>query len=241
MYNNIDFHNHQVRQNGYTVLPSVYTSDEITAIINVINKVKPDGNNFRQSADLFAIRRFLHEVPDVNALIFNTSLKDWIKQIAGEDYFVVKSIYFDKPGQSNWFVAWHQDLTISVKEKLQAEGYANWTAKNGQFSVQPPLSISESIYTFRIHLDDTDLNNGALKIIPGSHQRGIYRPETIDWENECEHICEVQSGGVMVMKPLLLHASDRTTDARNRRVIHIEVSNAKLPDGLEWAEWMKVD
>jgi ectoine hydroxylase-related dioxygenase (phytanoyl-CoA dioxygenase family) len=48
------------------------------------------------------------------------------------------------------------------------------------------LDILENIYTIRIHLDDTDENNGALKVVPKSHAKGIYRPETIDWTVETE-------------------------------------------------------
>ena len=64
----------------------------------------------------------------------------------------------------------------------------------------------------------------------------MYRPETIDWTTEREHICNVQAGGVMLMSPLLLHASNRTTNNRKRRVIHLEFSNAELPDELNWSE-----
>ena len=71
--------------------------------------------------------------------------------------------------------------------------------------MQPPLDILENIFTIRIHLDNTDENNGALKVVPKSHAKGIYRPETIDWEVETENICNVENGGVMIMKPLLLH------------------------------------
>jgi ectoine hydroxylase-related dioxygenase (phytanoyl-CoA dioxygenase family) len=149
---------------------------------------------------------------------------------------VVKSIYFDKPGQSNWFVAWHQDLTISVDQKLPIQGFGPWTIKDEQFAVQPPLEILEQIFTIRIHLDETDKNNGALKVIPGSHLKGVYRPETIDWEKESIETCNVQKGGVMIMRPLLLHASDRATGSNNRRVIHIEFANTSLPEGLQWAE-----
>jgi len=37
---------------------------------------------------------------------------------------------------------------------------------------------------------------------------------------------------------LLLHASNRTTNNQKRRVVHIEFSRAKLPDGIDWAEKM---
>ena len=86
--------------------------------------------------------------------------------------------------------------------------------------------------------DDTDENNGALKIVPKSHAKGIYRPQTIDWNAETETICNVEKGGIMIMKPLLLHGSNRTTNGRKRRVIHIEFSDMELPAELNWSERM---
>lgn len=40
----------------------------------------------------------------------------------------------------------------------------------------------------------------------------------------------------MIMKPLLFHASKKTTNNERRRVIHIEFSKQELPSGLEWSE-----
>jgi ectoine hydroxylase-related dioxygenase (phytanoyl-CoA dioxygenase family) len=102
--------------------------------------------------------------------------------------------------------------------------------------VQPPLDTLKQIVTIRIHLDDTDETNGALRVVPGSHQKGIYRPENIDWTHEQEHSCSVPKGGIMIMRPLLLHASSRSTTDRKRRVIHIELSKQELPPPLLWSE-----
>ena len=148
----------------------------------------------------------------------------------------MKSIYFDKPETSNWYVAYHQDLTISVNEKKVIPNFGPWTTKQNQFAVQPPTDILENIFTIRIHLDDTDENNGALKVVPNSHSKGIYRPENIDWTIETEDICVVPKGGIMIMKPLLLHGSNRTLNGNRRRVIHIEFSDKELPEDLKWSE-----
>jgi hypothetical protein len=45
----------------------------------------------------------------------------------------------------------------------------------------------------------------------------------------------------MIMKPLLLHSSSRTTNNQKRRVIHIEFSNQELPKEIQWAERMESD
>lgn len=227
-------------ENGFAILDDLYSPEEVQQILSVIGKADSDNENFRKSEGLFAIRQFLKEIPAAKKLIFNDNLREVIHRLVGSDYRVVKSIYFDKPEGSNWYVSYHQDLTISVGEKVAIPGFGPWTKKNGQFAVQPSLDVLENIFTVRIHLDDTDERNGALKVIPGSHKKQVYRPETIDWSVEKELSCSVRKGGVMLMKPLLLHSSSRTTDNRKRRVIHIEFSNLELPSGLQWSERMEI-
>lgn len=229
-------HRNDIAERGFTVVENIFSEEEIGQISDLMNQADSSNETFRKSSDLFAIRQFLKEVPETYKLIFNDALQALINDLFGGGYFVVKSIYFDKPEQSNWFVAYHQDLTISVDKKIAVDGFGPWTKKQNQYAVQPPLSILENNFTIRIHLDETDEHNGALKVIDGSHLKGIYRPEYIDWTTEKETTCNVPRGGVMIMKPLLLHSSGRTTNSKKRRVIHIEFSSAKLPEGLNWSE-----
>jgi len=229
-------HKIEIRENGFTTVDHIYSDREIEQILLTIDQADKTKETFRKSADLFAIRQFLKEVPKTTNLVFNDNLKKLVSQLFGDNYFVVKSIYFDKPETSNWYVSYHQDLTISVDKKVELEKFGPWTTKQNQFAVQPPIDIMENIYTVRIHLDDTDENNGALRVIPKSHSKKIYRPETIDWTKETETTCSVKKGGIMIMKPLILHSSSRTTNNKKRRVIHIEFSNQELPTELKWAE-----
>ncbi|MCS3531820.1 phytanoyl-CoA dioxygenase family protein [Chryseobacterium sp. JUb7] len=233
---NLQKHKNSITEKGFTVINSIFSDEEIKKISEVIQDIDTSKETFRKSEDLFAIRQFLKEIPEVNDLIFNENIKTIIKDLFGEQYVVVKSIYFDKPEKSNWYVAYHQDLTISVDKKTELPDFGPWTTKQNQFAVQPPLNILENIFTIRIHLDDTDEHNGALKLVPKSHAKGIYRPETIDWNVETEEICRVEKGGIMIMKPLILHGSNRTTNGKKRRVIHIEFSDMELPEQLNWSE-----
>jgi len=234
----VNMYKAQIEEEGFTTIDNVFTDGQIEEILQLINQSDTSRKTFRKSADLFAIRQFLREVPGVAELILNDEFKTLIQSVFGSGYFVIKSIYFDKPEQSNWFVSYHQDLTISVDRRLELDDYTKWTVKQDQFSVQPPLDILKQIYTVRIHLDDTDEHNGALRIVPSSHLKDIYRPEDIDWSKETEHVCNVPKGGVMIMKPLLLHSSSRTTSNNKRRVIHIEFCNQELHPELQWVEWI---
>lgn len=219
--------------NGNTIIPGLLSDSEIEKLEQIINGANIDDPSVRRTQDLFAIRRFFEVVPAAGEIILNAS-KNLVQELFGKNYFVVKSIYFDKPGGSNWFVAYHQDLTISVNEKADIEGYNSWTIKDNRFSVHPPVEILEKIYTIRIHLDSTDENNGALRIIPGSHKNGIVRGQAV--EKRGEVVCKVERGGAMIMRPLLFHASSRSINSQKRRIIHIELCNIPLPAPLTWAE-----
>lgn len=232
-------YSNKINSQGFAIIDTIYSENEIEKLISLIENITENSNEnatFRKSQDLFAIRQFHKEIPESLPFIFNQNLKDVIESTFGKGYFITKSIYFDKPEKSNWFVAYHQDLTISVDKKIEVENFENWTVKQNQFAVQPPTEILESNFTIRIHIDKTTKDNGALKVINNSHSKGILRIENLGIENEKETICEVEKGGIMIMKPLLFHASNKTTNNERRRVIHIEFSKQELPNGLEWSE-----
>jgi ectoine hydroxylase-related dioxygenase (phytanoyl-CoA dioxygenase family) len=226
----------QLLQLGFATVNNIYSAEEIDKLLHVIDAAGKDKETFRKSTELFAIRQFLKELPESVEIIFNDRLHAVLKDFFNGNYLVVKSIYFDKPKTSNWYVSYHQDLTISVDKKIDMPGFGPWTVKQNQFAVQPPLEILQHILTVRIHLDETNENNGALRVVPGSHLKGIYRPETIDWNIEKEVVCDAPQGGIMLMRPLLVHSSRRTTNNMQRRVIHIEFSDRELPAGLSWSE-----
>lgn len=225
----------KILNDGFAVIENIFPNEEVKKLLQAISEVDTSRQTVRKTSDLFAIRQFFKEVPQAFEIIFNDRLNTIIAELFGDEFFVVKSIYFDKPEASNWFVAYHQDLRISVDKKLNIDGFGPWTTKQNQYAVQPPLDILQDNFTIRIHLDNANEANGALKVIPKSHSKGVYRPETIDWTVETENICSVNKGGIMFMKPLLLHSSSRTNNNNKRRVIHIEFSRSQLPDNLNWA------
>lgn len=231
----------ELEENGYSVVGDLYSKNEISQIIKCLENDEHNRNGFLKTKDLFAIRQLINNVPELSPLLFNANFIELLSDISDSQYFLTKAIYFDKPSESNWFVAYHQDLSISVDKKIDLENYNNWTFKKGQYGVQPPIKILEDTITIRIHLDDTDKNNGALKIIPKSHLNGITRADSKNWNLENEIICDVKKGGAMLMKPLTLHASSRTTNGKQRRVIHLEFNKNKLSAPLEWLEYLKIE
>ena len=62
---------------------------------------------------------------------------------------------------------------------------------------------------FRVTLDESDENTGALKVIPGSH----------NGEKHDELFVETKAGEAIFFKPLLLHGSNRMKTPHTRRVL----------------------
>ncbi|NME70717.1 phytanoyl-CoA dioxygenase family protein [Flammeovirga aprica JL-4] len=230
-------HKTELENKGFSLISNLYSEQEIEQIIQCLEA--SDNVGGVKTKDVFAIRQLIYQIPELKELLFTENLRKLIETFSDAEYFLSKGIYFDKPSDSNWFVAYHQDLSITVDQKLDLEGYSNWTFKKGQYGVQPPLQILEDTITVRIHLDDTDEGNGALKVIPGSHLKGIIQIGLKEWDVEEEIICSIKKGGVMLMKPLTLHASNRTFNGKRRRVIHLEFNQHQLAKPLQWVEFNK--
>ena len=186
---------------------------------------------FAQNSRKFGIR---------NAVNYSTRLRELVDHLMlpiaqrhlHANAFLVRSTLFDKPSEANWAVPWHQDVTIEVSEKWETEGYGPWSIKDGLLSVQPPASILENMLTLRLHFDDTDETNGALLVEPGSHLKGKVPIEKIHASNPVACCCK--AGDILLMKPLLFHASNRSVSTEPRRVLHLDFAFEQLRSPLRW-------
>ncbi|UOQ51855.1 phytanoyl-CoA dioxygenase family protein [Hymenobacter cellulosivorans] len=225
-----------MQDQGFAVQPALLQPAETAAVLHAIEQAPTTGPNFRRSQDLFAIRNVLGEIPSLQPILAASTLPQLLRALFPAGCHLVKSIYFDKPAHSNWLVAWHQDLMISVNHRAELPGYGPWTSKAEGVAVQPPRQVLENICTIRLHLDACDADNGALKVVLGSHQEGPLPGAKLAGRTAGAVVCPAPAGGAMLMKPLLLHASNRSQSARSRRVLHLEFASVELPQGLQWRE-----
>lgn len=183
-------------------------------------------------------RRGLLYDSKVQALANSPAVIDLVRPHLRHDPKPVRGIYFDKSPDTNWLVAWHQDLTLAVRERAEVAGFGPWSVKDGVPHVQPPAELLGQMLTVRIHLDPGDAQNGALRVIPGSHALGRLDQRQIEAlcaERE-EVVCEARAGDVLLMRPLLLHSSGKSHALAHRRIVHIEYAGFDLPSPLGWAE-----
>jgi ectoine hydroxylase-related dioxygenase (phytanoyl-CoA dioxygenase family) len=215
-------------RDGYRIVPAILACEEVEALRAALasETISPGRRNLMQCA------------PAVAALAVSSKLLCLLEEAFDEECFPVRSIFFDKTPEANWLVPWHQDLTVAVKERVEIPGYGPWSTKEGVPHVHPPTEILENMVTVRLHLDDCDESNGALRVIPGSHRLGRLNSGRITKlrSQEKEVVCSVRAGDAFLMRPLLLHASSQALAPTHRRVIHLEYSACALAEGLQWAE-----
>ena len=180
-------------------------------------------------------QRNLLSVPSVQGLAMSRPVREIIETVLGPRCFAVRGIFFNKTRSSNWKVVWHQDLTIAVCERRDVSGFGPWTMKAGVLHVQPPVEVLRDILAIRLHLDESGLGNGPLRVIAGSHRAGRLSAEEIARSEKGNCVtCVVPRGGALLMRPLLIHASSACVIPKPRRVIHLEFAATELPHGLEW-------
>ena len=90
----------------------------------------------------------------------------------------------------------------------------------------------------RLSCNDADESKGTLRVLPGLHRVGRFSAERIRElrAQQADVLCPTAAGDAMLMRPLLLHASGRSTSQRHRRVLHVEYAAFALPEGLHWHE-----
>ncbi len=176
--------------------------------------------------------------PDVADLASDPRLLDIAHDFLGPVAVPYRATLFDKSSTANWLVVWHQDTALPLTTRRDVEGWGPWSIKGGIAYAHAPASVLSRVIALRLHLDDSDEDNGPLRVIPRTHVLDVLA------ESEIERLvqaaqpvdCLVPAGGVIAMRPLILHASSKAESDRPRRVIHIEyIDSLSLDDGLEIA------
>jgi ectoine hydroxylase-related dioxygenase (phytanoyl-CoA dioxygenase family) len=211
---------------GYAVIPGILPDNQVQRLSRQVTSL----------ADATHGTRKLLDAPWCNELAEQLRVDAHLRPVLSSDAQVVQCTLFVKSVEKNWLVPLHQDLSIPVAERVESSQLSGWSQKEGDLFVQAPVAVLEDIVAFRVHLDDCDESNGALRVVSGSHRLGRLTSsaamEERDRHGECSVV--VPRGGVMVMRPLLLHASSKASNDAPRRVLHYVFGPSVLPEGLRW-------
>ena len=205
-----------IAKDGYAIVPQVVTAEEIEHLLTDLKRL----SSHRSRAGL----RHLLSNPSVAKFATDRRMLGIAQSVLGSDAFPFKATLFDKSPDTNWLITWHQDTALPLREKQETPCWGPWSTKEGITYAHAPTIALERVVALRLHLDSSNHENGPLRVIPGSHCRGVLSDEQVKKIVDTGEsvTCLVEQGGVIAMRPLIIHASSKSQSEKPRRVLHIE-------------------
>jgi ectoine hydroxylase-related dioxygenase (phytanoyl-CoA dioxygenase family) len=206
----------EIDATGFALLHDVFSPESIDRTLQEIECVSPH----RSRA---GVRHVLGLSP-VATLAHCSQLINVAREVLGADAVPFRATLFEKTLAANWLVVWHQDTALPLLERQELEGWGPWSVKEGITYAHAPSTALSRVLALRIHFDDSTSANGPLRVLPGTHEMGVLSDEQIhDLSKQVMPVdCVVPKGGVVAMRPLVVHASSKSQVEMPRRVLHIE-------------------
>jgi hypothetical protein len=229
-----------LESDGFAMLPGVFSADEVRTALaeweSACARHAGDEGILAGDGPPYGARNLLELWPRVIELARFPTLRDPLVLVLGRAAGVVRVLFFDKPPGHSWALPWHKDYSIAVKEHRRVDGFTKPTIKAGVPHLSAPIELLCRMITVRVHFDDMNDVNGALRVIPGSHHSG--HPEQDAPREPLAIHC--RAGDVLLMRPLLTHASGHSqrNGMLHRRIVHLECAPDRLlPGALEWHDF----
>jgi ectoine hydroxylase-related dioxygenase (phytanoyl-CoA dioxygenase family) len=171
--------------------------------------------------------RHLMSIPAVRSLANDPRLIR-IARCALQNAVPYRATLFAKSNITNWLVVWHQDTTLPLHSRFESPEWGPWSTKAGVIYAHAPTWALSRVIALRIHLDASTSDNGPLRVIPGSYRDGVLSDEEVfHLARTSKHVdCLVAKGGVLAMRPLLVHSSSKGRANGQRRVLHVEYADS---------------
>lgn len=206
--------------NGFCTIEGVFSDRQCQELLAALADLA--GARSRAGA------RHLMSQPAVAEVARDERLLGIARESLGGEATPYRATLFEKSGQSNWLVVWHQDTAVPLTGRFEADGWGPWSQKAGIDYAHAPTWALERIVALRLHLDDSTAENGPLRVIPGSHRLGVLSDEEVfDVARRQPHVeCLARRGGILAMRPLVIHSSQKAQSPHPRRVLHIEYATS---------------
>lgn len=206
---------------GFVIHSEVFSEKELLPLRSLTERIA--GKDYSEWQDPFEKYYMQHRTdqgtlydlyqrhPEYRHLIDNAKVLDLLEEVMGPDILLYENSLVYKPRGKRNEVPWHQDFMNRTDEP---EKLIVWIA-----------------------LDDVTIENGALKILPGTHKLGFQ-----DWyrvKGETHHTrlkldnvdtsnyeyAEMKAGDVLIFHHLVIHGSDRVSSNKPRRALRFSVQS----------------
>ncbi len=202
---------------GFVILKKVFSEQQLQPIRKLTDEIIAYGEQeledpfrkfyLRHRTDQGVLYDLFQRQPEFQELAKNPKILDKLEEVFGENISLYENSLVYKPRGKRNAVPWHQDFISRPKEPLK---YIGWIA-----------------------LDDVRIENGAMKVIPGSHKFGFLKWFRVKGETHHDRIdlsqldienavyMELDAGDVLIFNQLIVHSSDECNSEKPRRAYRI--------------------
>jgi ectoine hydroxylase-related dioxygenase (phytanoyl-CoA dioxygenase family) len=215
---------------GFAIVPSVLSPEEVQGLVAGFDS----SSVARSKAGIRHVLR--HQA--VADIAKDPRLIGIAQDVLGSTAQPFRATLFDKSAEANWLVVWHQDTALPLRHRREIPGWGPWSIKNEVVYAHAPANALSKVLALRVHLDDSNEHNGPLRVLPGTHKDGVLSDDALQElsAQTAATECLVSPGGVLAMRPLLVHSSSKSKSAISRRVLHIEYAESMIIEpGVELA------
>jgi Phytanoyl-CoA dioxygenase (PhyH) len=225
-----------IERDGYAVIADAL-SPELLEELGAAIEGASEGHGVHRGGGgtVYAIRDLFEVAPAARRVLEAEALNELVVAGLGPDAACVRALFVDRAPRAGWGVAWHQEATIALKERVEVTGFGPWTMKDGvQHVVAPPGTLS-AMLSVRAHLDDCGVDEEGIAVIPTSHQYGRLPDDSIEQFTRYDVTpVPIRKGGLLATKPLLIRRAAAPGRPGPRRVIHLDFCARRLPLPLQW-------
>lgn len=194
----------QYNERGYVFPVDIFTQSEIESIRSYFDELLPKA--LEAGWNSYELTNWHKHCQGVWDIVTDSRIIDVMEDMLGETVILRHSHFFAKLPGDGMRVSWHQDASY-------------W-----------PLTPSKVVSAW-LAIDDVDLGNGAMQVIPGSHLRAQveFRDSTADEHNvlnqTVEHpeqhgdppvALELKAGQISLHSDWVLHGSEPNESNRRR-------------------------
>ena len=203
----------ELKDKGYVILKNVFPESELVPMRQLTEDIIEYGEKnledpfspyfMRHRTDQGALYDLYYRHPEFQRMAQTPVILDTLEGVLGRDIFLYENSLVYKPKGKNNEVPWHQDF---INRSHEPTKYIVWIA-----------------------FDNVTIENGAMKVLPGSHKLGFLpwyhvpgethhtrlQLEGVDTE-AFEHTI-MNAGDVLIFHQLTIHSSDRIASTQPRR------------------------
>lgn len=206
-----------LKNDGYVILKKVFSDEQLAPLRTLTQEIVDYAEMNLEDpfykyylghrADQGALYDLFQRHPEYQFIVRNEKILDELEKVIGHDIMMYENCLVYKPKGKNNSVPWHQDF---LSRPHEIPKYIVWVA-----------------------LDDVRIENGAMKVIPGSHTKGFYPWFRVKGETHHDRIdpkyieedkaiyVEMDAGDVLIFSMFLLHSSNEVHSELPRRAFRV--------------------